>query len=274
MSTESIGALLDMPSNEEFEKIAQMTYRERRQIIIDIENNIPGHLNEEDGFNCDECKNRGYIWKLNDDDMDTRVDCKCMSTRATLARAKRSGLGDILTDCTFEKFVPTEEWQFDIKNKAADFCKNPDAKWFFIGGQPGSGKTHICTAIAGYYIKRRYDVKYMLWCEDSKRLKAVINEPEYQSDLSKYKNAPVLYIDDFLKTQHGELPTKGDINIAFELINHRLMNPELITIISSEKTLSDILTYDEATMSRIYQKTGIYKLNIAKDINKNYRLRD
>ena len=57
----------------------------------------------------------------------------------------------------------------------------------YIGGQPGSGKPHICTAIAGYYIKKRYDVKYMLWCEDSKRLKAVINEPEYQDELKKYK---------------------------------------------------------------------------------------
>lgn len=274
MSIQSIGDLIDIPSKADVEKYAQMSYRERRQVIIDIENNIPGNLNEEDGFNCDECKNRGYIWKLNDDDMDTRVECKCKSTRATLRRARESGLGDILTDCTFEKFVPTEEWQFDIKNKAIDFCKNPDAKWFFIGGQPGSGKTHICTAIAGYYIKKRYDVKYMLWCEDSKRLKALINEPEYQSDLNKYKDVPVLYIDDFLKTQHGELPTKGDINIAFELINHRLMNPDLITIISSEKTLSDILTYDEATMSRIYQKTGIYKINIAKDIGKNYRLKE
>ena len=114
----------------------------------------------------------------------------------------------------------------------------------------------------------------MMWCEDSKKLKALINEPEYQSEFNKFKNVPVLYIDDFLKTQHGELPTKGDINIAFELLNHRLMNSDLITIISSEKTLSDILTYDEATMSRIYQKTGPYKTNTAKDIHKNYRLRD
>ena len=37
---------------------------------------IPGHLNEIDGHNCKHCKNRGYIWKLNEDDMDTRVDCK------------------------------------------------------------------------------------------------------------------------------------------------------------------------------------------------------
>ena len=274
MGAESIGALINIPNKADIEKYAQMSYRERRQVIIDIENGIAGNLNEEDGYNCDECKNRGYIWKLNDEDMDTRVDCKCKSTRETLRRARKSGLGDILIDCTFEKFNATEEWQIDLKERAKDFCRNPDAKWFFIGGQPGSGKTHICTAIAGYYIKKRYDVKYMLWCEDSKRLKALINDPEYQGELNKYKNVDVLYIDDFLKTQHGEQPTKGDINIAFELINHRLMNPDLITIISSEKTLSDILTYDEATMSRIYQKTGIYKTNIAKDIGKNYRLKD
>ena len=274
MGVQSIGEFLDMPNKADIEKYAQMSYRERRQLIIDIENGLEGHLNEEDGYNCDECKNRGYTWKLNDDDMDTRVDCKCKSVRDTLRRAKRSGLGDILIDYTFDKFNATDGWQIDLKNKAIEFCNDKDAKWFFIGGQPGSGKTHICTAIAGYYIKKRYDVLYMLWCEDSKKLKAVVNEPEYQSELNKYKNVDVLYIDDFLKTQHGEQPTKGDINIAFELINHRLMNPDLITIISSEKTLTDILAYDEATMSRIYQHTKKYKTDIAKDIGKNYRLKE
>lgn len=274
MSAESVGALLDIPSKEDIEKYAQMSYRERRQIIIDIENGIEGHLNEEDGYNCDECKNRGYIWKLNDDDMDTRVDCVCKSTRETLRRAKRSGLGDILRDYKFDKFNATEQWQIDLLNKAKDFCRDKSAKWFFVGGQVGSGKTHICTAIAGQYINKRYDVLYMMWCEDSKKLKAVINEPEYQTEFDKFKNVDVLYIDDFLKTQQGEQPTRADINIAFELLNHRLMNPELITIISSEKTLTDILAYDEATMSRIYQHTGPYKTNIAKDIHKNYRLKE
>ena len=274
MSSQSVGQILNIPNKADIEQFAKMSYRERRQLIIDIENKIEGHLNEEDGYNCDECKNRGYTWKLNDDDMDTRVECKCMSVRETLKRAKRSGLGDILSDYKFGKFNATEQWQTDLLNKAQDFCRDKNAKWFFVGGQPGSGKTHICTAIAGHYINKRYDVLYMMWCEDSKKLKALINEPEYQSEFNKFKNVPVLYIDDFLKTQHGELPTKGDINIAFELLNHRLMNSDLITIISSEKTLSDILTYDEATMSRIYQKTGPYKTNIAKDIHKNYRLRD
>jgi DNA replication protein DnaC len=150
-----------------------------------------------------------------------------------------------------------------------------EAKWFFIGGQVGSGKTHLCTSIAAHYIKEGYDTQYMLWVEESKKLKAIVNEYYlYQEETKKYKDAPVLYIDDFLKTQNGEQPTKGDINVAFEILNHRLMNPEQITIVSSEKTLTDILTYDEATMSRIYQKAGKYKKNIGKDMKKNYRLRD
>lgn len=275
MSVQSIGEIINIPSKADVEKFAQMSYRERRQVIIDIENGIAGHLNELDGYNCDLCKNRGYTWKLNEDDMDTRVDCQCKATRATLARAKRSGLGDILKDYKFSKFIATEGWQVDLKNKAEEFCQDDSARWFFVGGQPGAGKTHLCTAIAAHYIKAGRNVKYMLWCEDAKKLKSLVNEyTEYQTAINELKSVDVLYIDDFFKTQHGEQPTKGDINLAFEILNHRLMNPEQITIISSEKTLTDILNYDEATMSRIYQLTGRYKTNIAKDIAKNYRLKE
>lgn len=275
MSPQSIGQLLDIPNKADVEKFAQMSYRERRQMIIDIENGIAGNLNEQDGYNCKLCKNRGYTWKLNEDDMDTRVDCQCKAVREMLRRGKKSGLGDILKDYRFDKFKATEGWQIDLKNKAEDFCQDDSARWFFVGGQPGAGKTHLCTAIAAHYIKAGRNVKYMLWCEDAKKLKSLVNEyTEYQTAINELKSVDVLYIDDFFKTQHGEQPTKGDINLAFEILNHRLMNPEQITIISSEKTLTDILSYDEATMSRIYQLTGRYKTNIAKDIGKNYRLKD
>ena len=63
------------------------------------------------------------------------------------------------------------------------------------------------------------------------------------------------------------------MNLAFEIINHRIIDREKVTIISSEKTLDQLMEYDEATMSRIYQKAGRYKISIAKDKSKNYRLR-
>lgn len=245
-----------------------------KRLQVDMYNNSHGNLNEFDGYNCDICHNKGFIARLDENGYEVHRYCKCQKVRNTLRRAKRSGLGDILSDYTFDKFKALDGWQIELKNKAQAFCKDDSSRWFFVGGQPGSGKTHICTAIAAHYIKVGLNVQYMLWCEDSKRLKALVNDfTEYQNEVNKFKDVDVLYIDDFLKTQHGEQPTKGDINLAFEILNHRLMNPEQITIISSEKTLTDILTYDEATMSRIYQQTKNYKTNIAKDINKNYRLK-
>lgn len=258
------------------EEKVEITPEMWKQMQIEMYNNSQGNLNEFDGYNCDICHNKGFIARLDENGYEVHRYCKCQKVRNTLRRAKRSGLGDILSDYTFDKFKALEQWQIDLKNKAQAFCKDDSARWFFVGGQPGSGKTHICTAIAAYYIKKGLNVQYMLWCEDSKRLKALVNDfTEYQDEVNKFKNVDVLYIDDFLKTQHGEQPTKGDINLAFEILNHRLMNPEQITIISSEKRLtSEILTYDEATMSRIYQLTKQYKTDIAKDIGKNYRLKD
>lgn len=243
--------------------------------MVDFENERVGKLNLYDGYNCDLCKNRGYFAKYDENDGEVRVSCKCMKTRNVLKRAQKSGLGNVLKENTFNKFVCEREWQTANKRLAMEFCEDETAKWFFIGGQVGCGKTHLCTAISGHYIKAGYDTLYMLWCEDSKRIKACISDAdEYKREIERYKNIPVLYIDDFLKVKKGEEPSPADINLAFEIINSRVLDPEKVTIISSEKTLSELLAYDEATMSRIYQKCGKYKINIAKDINKNYRLKD
>ena len=252
-----------MINNEEFRAAL-----EKRRDLCNAEQ---GKLNEIDGYNCDKCKNKGYIWKLDENLLDVRADCECIVVRDSLKRARNSGLGNILTDYSFEKYIAKEVWQEKLKNKAQQFCTDDSAKWFFIGGQVGCGKTHLCTAISNYYINSGYNLMYMVWVEDSKKIKAVANDPSYQTEINKFKNADVLYIDDFLKVRGGEQPTSADINLAFEIINHRLMNPEQITIISSEKNLDEIAEYDEATMSRIFQLTGDYKFNIGKDKNKNYR---
>lgn len=251
-----------------------MTKEESENQYCEMANNDAGTLNEQDGYNCDECKNKGFIYFYDDRRYLVCRDCKCMSIRRTLRRAKQSGLDNVLTDYTFNKYEAVEEWQKDIKSKAVDFCKDETAHWFYIGGQTGAGKTHICTAIAGYYIKHGKDCKYMLWRDDAVKLKQCVNDYEqYQKLINEYKRADVLYIDDLFKSQNGAEPTRADINIAFELINNRLLDAGKITIISSEFTIIDALRLDEATIGRIYQHTGKYKIDIPKDINKNYRLR-
>ena len=242
-------------------------------------NNSIGTLNESDGYNCDTCHNKGYVSEKAQNEQfgywyERRIPCKCAKTRETLKRAKRSGLGNIITDYTFDKYIVTDNWQKNLKEKAQRFCNDDNAEWFFVGGQVGSGKTHICTAIAAHYIKAGYETQYMLWVEESKKLKALVTDyHEYQRVIEPYKETPVLYIDDFLKTRQGVIPTDADINLAFEILNHRLMSDGKITIISSEKTLGEMLEYDEGTMSRIFKECGDYKNIIERDRNKNYRLR-
>lgn len=258
----------------------EMTPEEYEQQRCNWANDNKGDLNEYDGYNCDICKNKGVVYFLQENPYSkqkvmTLKPCKCSSIRATLRRAKKSGLNNILTDYTFDKYEVTTEWQRVVKEKAQAFCKDDQAHWFYIGGQTGAGKTHICTAIAAHYIKSGLDCRYMLWRDDAVKLKAVVNDfAKYQELIEPFKSVDVLYIDDYLKVQDGTEPTTADINLAFELLNYRLLDKDKITIISSEFTMPRALELDEATNGRIYQKAGNYKINIDRDFNKNYRLKN
>lgn len=94
--------------------------------------------------------------------------------------------------------------------------------------------------------------------------------------MDTYKRVEVLYIDDLFKTgrdkdNNPQRPTAADINAAFEIINARSLDPELLTIISSECTTNDLLDIDEATGGRICEKAQVF--SIAPDRTRNYRLR-
>lgn len=251
-------------SAEQTETLEQLRVRRYNESV--------GDLDQAGGYDCSICNNRGLIAVETGTGTEKFRTCRCMHIRNILARAKRSGLGDILTGLTFDQYRDTAPWQTEIKQKAEAFCRDEAAGWFYIGGQSGCGKSHICTAIVGHYIKAGKNVQYMLWANDSKKLKQLASDPGYQDEIKKYTDADVLYIDDFLKTRSGASPSDADISLAFELINSRLLDNRKITIISSEKTLDELIEYDEATMGRVFQHTGAYKLNIAKDRKKNYRL--
>lgn len=244
------------------------------------ENNQEGHLHESDGYNCPICKNKGYYVKPNlylNDYSEIQCACKCRKIRKTIRSLNRSGLADVVRDYTFDKYIVTEAWQQVVKETAQRYLQNTEGKWFYFGGATGSGKSHICTAIAVSLIKRDMEVKYMLWRDEASKLKSKVNDPTYFELIKEYKDIDVLYIDDLFKTgksdgQTFQRPTQGDINLAFEIINSRYVQKK-ITIISSECTLNDLLDIDEAVAGRIKQKCGDFLLSIAPDREKNYRLK-
>lgn len=260
--------------------VADMTPQEREQMKVDGYNAEPGTLNEQDGYNCTICKNRGDIAVLNEYPAGCwgwkAVECKCMSTRASIRRMQQSGLKNIIKDYTLDKYKADEPWQKTIKDAAEAYVRDPKG-WFFIGGQSGAGKTHICTAICREFLLNGRKVVYMLWRDDIAKLKSFAMEGEQRHEMiERFKRAEVLYVDDLFKTGKGkdgekQQPSSADINAAFEIFNHRYNNPHLLTIISSESTADDILQIDEAVGGRIFEKAVV--LNLAPDMSRNYRLR-
>jgi len=253
-------------SEDDFQKIVSSIKQpfDRVQVM----NNTEGSLQ---GYNCNVCHNKGIVYMYHGNEIVSK-DCECMKTRESLDRIKKSGLSNLLDKYTFDSYETGESFQKLIKGKAVNFLRT-NAKWFFIGGQIGCGKSHICTAIVGELLKQGKQARYMQWRDDVVKLKSHANSYEYEFLIKPFKNAEVLYIDDLFKTRSGEFPTSADVNIAFEIINQRYINPDFITIISSERTISDMLKIDEAVVSRICEYAGEYTINISPDIHKNYRLR-
>ena len=235
-------------------------------------NSAQGYL---PGPECPKCLNKGFVMFLinqNNYAYETLKKCECASIRSNMETISKSGLAAIMNDCTFDSFLTPSQWQADLKNIARQFLADTKGKWFYLGGQVGCGKTHLCAAIVGELMKNGTDAKYMMWRDEIVALKADITNSAYSDAIQKIKSVKVLYIDDFLKTQKDKPPSAAEMNVAFEIINYRYNVRDSITVLSSEKSLTEIGEFDEAVSSRISQRSKGYSLFIKNDSQNNYRL--
>lgn len=203
-----------------------------------------------DVLECPVCENRGYVPFKNEDGAWIARECKCMPERRAIRRLKRSGLYDAVKRYTFGAYETPDSKRENIKRLAEQFAA-ADTGWFFIAGQSGSGKSHICTAICAELMKRN-NLQYILWRDTTAKLKAAVTDAEeYEAGISPLKKVPVLYIDDFLK---GKV-TDADLNLAFEILNARYNDSRKRTIISTERSIYEIMALDEALGGRIYERS-------------------
>lgn len=244
-------------------------YTQIMQMRCDSFNAEDGDLS---GSNCDKCKNKGLIAAIVNG-CECMRECDCMVIRRSLQRVEQSGLRDMVDACTFDSFMVSEDWQQKMKSMAERFCRDSSGAWLFLSGQPGCGKTHLSIATTNKLMNTGKSALYALWRDKAVALKAIVNDSAYSDTMDELKQVEILCLDDFFKTEQGKQPTAADINLAFELINYRYNNPKLITIISTEKSMDEILDIDEATGSRIFQRAGGFCLTIGNDRAKNYRLR-
>lgn len=194
-----------------------------------------------------------------------------MEIRRNRARIRRSGLEDMLSRYTLDTWEEREPWQRRARELVQSYAEHP-AGWFLAAGAPGTGKTHLCTALCGLLMDKGVQTRYMLWRDVSVCAKAAVNnEEEYRRLVDPLKRVRCLYIDDLFKTGKGQAPTTGDVNLAFEILNSRYNDSKLITVISTERTIEQLLEIDEATGSRIYERSKGFYLPLSG--KRNWRLR-
>lgn len=241
---------------------------------VDTLNALEG---DHQGYACKKCKNKGYIALLRDNGSIYTKDCSCMPMRRCIWQMERSGLSKNIKDLTFENFRTLSPWQISLKTAVMEYAGDPRG-WLMLCGQSGSGKTHLCTAVCREILLRGQSLLYMPWREYIGKLKSLSIDARERSELlEKCKSSPWLYIDDLYKTgknQEGStLPTSADINLAFEILNHRYCQ-QLPTIISTEKTHQELVAIDEAIGSRVIEMCGKNVYCISRSPEKNYRMRN
>lgn len=224
---------------------------------------------------CEFCEGKGYIIKKEEGLQDLIITCKCQEVDKAKKLWNASGINPEQSKQTFGTFIPQTKITEQAKDTAIqyykDFSSIRDDRQNSIAllGQVGSGKTHLSVAIAVNFLSKGIPVVYMPYRDIITQIKQnMLDEEYYQKMLSKYKTAKVLLIDDLFK---GKI-TDSDINIMFEIINHRYLN-NLPIIVSSEYTAERILDFDEAVGSRIIQMCKDYTVELRGKEN-NYRLKE
>lgn len=230
-------------------------------------NTEPGALT---GYDCPECLNRGHFHRVDDQGRRYLEECRCMVIRRNRERIARSGLADMLERYTLDSWKETEQWQRKARELVQRYAEHQHG-WLLASGTPGTGKTHLCTALCGMLMEKGIDTRYTLWRDFSVQAKAAVNdEAEYRRIVEPVKRVKCLYIDDLFKTGKGQEPTTGDVNLAFEILNSRYNDEKLLTIISTEKDVEQLLSIDEAVGSRIYERSKDFYLCLTG--KKNWRL--
>lgn len=223
---------------------------------------------------CSLCNDVGMVISKTEGVYTSYKPCKCLEMDKLNAKWRNSGLSIADLDKTFSNF---DAWNDEIK-KLKDiatgyyltFEKNKKSRSnsILLSGVPGCGKTHLALALCNNFLKNGKKVLYMPYTQASIELKQnVINAEEYKNTMGQYKNAEILLIDDLLKGKS----TEYDKNILFELINHRYIN-NMPMIISTEKSVSELLEFDQAIGSRIFEMTQNYNIFI-KGVHLNYRMK-
>lgn len=246
------------------------------QDLINILNRMKQNckVEQDTHYDCPICEDKGYTFKTDEHGYEVAVPCKCLAKKQSIQKMNRSGLTEVFKQKTINSFKTDKKWQieakFKVKQYIEDFLKKGSNAGLILSGQPGSGKTHLGIGTMLELINNNIGCVYKEYITMLTDLKQTsMDETDYIRTLEKYINPRVLFLDDFLKGQ----PTEADRKYIYKVINTRYLKGKPI-IISTEKSIKEILEFDEAVGSRIVEMAQNNIITFPRGIENNYRLRN
>lgn len=238
-----------------------------------IKATLEKHSLEPAKYDCPKCEDRGYVFEIQDG-YEVAVPCECLEKKQSIEKLALSNLTEVFRQKTINSFKADKEWQIKAKNDVIryidDFLKKETNASLILVGNPGSGKTHLGIGTMLELIDNNVGCVYKEYITMLTDLKQTsMDETDYIRTLEKYINPRVLFLDDFLKGQ----PTEADRKYIYKIINTRYLKGKPM-IISTEKSIKEILMFDEAVGSRIVEMAQNNIITFPRGIENNYRLRN
>lgn len=234
--------------------------------------------NSQNSYNCEHCHDTGDIW-VDKWTMKECTHCNLRKMEDIQRKVKAAQITDEFKRKTFGSFECDDRPEsikraFKVAQSyviAFSEIRADKQNSIALLGNPGSGKTHLLAAVTNNLLSKGVEVFYFPWVEGIKELTNASFEHK-QEIIHRMQRCEVLFLDDLFKGR--ETPTGFQFETAWSVINHRYMN-NLPMLISTERSISDLLDIDEAMGSRISEMTKGYRavINGIRE-EMNWRLRE
>lgn len=218
---------------------------------------VPKEMVLESDFFAGKVCNPETAWEWRDTYSKT---CECVRQKKMERLMKSSEITDEFRNLGFQNFVTEGKPQVicDAYECALEYfqefevIRNTRSNSIALLGQPGSGKTHLLTAISNNLMRRKnVPVLYFPYVEGFNDLKDDFDKLE--AKLERMKQVEVLFIDDLFKPVKGKpRATEWQVEQTYSVVNYRYLNHKPI-LVSSELTVDELVDVDEALGTRIYQ---------------------
>ena len=130
-----------------------------------------------------------------------------------------------------------------------EFAANPERHWLIIIGDRGTGKSHLCAAVANDLVHRNIPALFITMPDllasliHARELQANTEQETYSGCMNTFKTVAVLILDDL----GAETATTWSDGVMFELLDYRYRN-QLATMVATNLPIDE---FDPRVASRM-----------------------